>query len=90
MRGGGFSLNQNRERSRAISSPKKIGRYEIRSKLGEGGMGEVYLALDSQLDRPVALKILPAQIARDQQRLHRFLQESRAAAALSHPNIAHI
>ncbi len=53
-------------------------------------MGEVYLALDSQLDRPIALKILPAQIARDQQRLHRFLQESRAAAALSHPNIAHI
>jgi eukaryotic-like serine/threonine-protein kinase len=53
-------------------------------------MGEVYLALDSQLDRPVALKILPAQIARDQQRLHRFMQESRAAAALSHPNIAHI
>jgi len=90
MRGGEFSLNQNRERSRAISSPKKIGRYEIRSKLGEGGMGEVYLALDSQLDRPVALKILPAQIALDQQRLHRFLQESRAAAALSHPNIAHI
>ena len=78
------------ERSRAIPSAKKIGRYEIRSKLGEGGMGEVYLALDSQLDRPIALKILPAQIARDQQRLHRFLQESRAAAALSHPNIAHI
>ena len=51
-------------------------------------MGEVYLALDSQLDRPIALKILPAQIALDQQRLHRFLQESRAAAALSHPNIA--
>ena len=50
----------------------------------------MYLALDSQLNRPVALKILPAQIARDQQRLHRFLQESRAAAALSHPNIAHI
>jgi len=53
-------------------------------------MGEVYLAHDSQLDRPIALKILPAQIALDPQRLHRFLQESRAAASLSHPNIAHI
>src|SRR5437867_13339688 len=73
-----------------IPSGTKLGRYEIRSKIGEGGMGEVYLARDTQLDRLVAVKILPAQIARDQQRLHRFLQEARAAAALSHPNIAHI
>ena len=73
-----------------ITAGTRLGRYEIRSKIGEGGMGEVYLARDTQLDRQVALKILPAQIARDQQRLHRFLQEARAAAALSHPNIAHI
>src|SRR5919205_374589 len=74
----------------SIEAGTKIGRYEIRSKIGEGGMGEVYLARDTQLDRDVAIKILPPQIARDQQRLHRFLQEARAAAALSHPNIAHI
>src|SRR6478736_5900928 len=74
----------------ALAPGTKLGRYEIRSKIGEGGMGEVYLARDTQLDRDIAIKILTAQIARDQQRLHRFLQEARAAAALSHPNIAHI
>ncbi len=73
-----------------IAAGTKLGRYEIRSKIGEGGMGEVYLARDTQLDRQIAIKLLPAEIARDQQRLHRFLQEARAAAALSHPNIAHI
>src|SRR5262245_2432149 len=73
-----------------INPGTKLGRYEIRAKLGEGGMGEVYLARDTQLDRGIALKILTADVARDQQRLHRFLQEARAAAALSHPNIAHI
>src|SRR6185369_4324453 len=73
-----------------LEAGTRLGRYEIRSKLGEGGMGEVYLAHDTQLDRPIALKLLPADIARDQQRLHRFLQEARAAAALNHPNIAHI
>ena len=73
-----------------IAAGTRLGRYEIRSKIGEGGMGEVYLARDTQLDRDIAIKILTAQIARDQQRLHRFLQEARAAAGLSHPNIAHI
>src|ERR671931_451600 len=68
----------------------KLGRYEIRSKVGEGGMGEVYLARDTQLDRDIALKILAPDVARDQQRLHRFLQEARAASSLSHPNVAHI
>ncbi|HEY8205456.1 MAG TPA: protein kinase [Pyrinomonadaceae bacterium] len=73
-----------------IAAGTKLGRYEIRSKLGAGGMGEVYLARDTQLDRDIALKILPPAVAGDQQRLHRFVQEARAAAALSHPNIAHI
>jgi serine/threonine protein kinase len=53
-------------------------------------MGEVYLARDTQLDRDIAIKVLTADMARDQQRLHRFLQEARAASALSHPNAAHI
>jgi eukaryotic-like serine/threonine-protein kinase len=73
-----------------IEAGTKLGRYEIRSKLGEGGMGEVYLVRDTQLDRDIALKILTAVVAREQQRLHRFLQEARAASALSHPNVAHI
>ena len=74
----------------SLATGTKLGRYEIRSKLGEGGMGEVYLARDTQLDRDIALKTLTPEVARDQQRLHRFLQEARAASALSHPNVAHI
>jgi serine/threonine-protein kinase len=73
-----------------IPSGKKLGRYEIRSKLGAGGMGEVYLAQDTKLDRKVALKILPAELAANQDRMRRFVQEAKAAAALNHPNIAHI
>ncbi|MGI8732367.1 MAG: protein kinase domain-containing protein [Pyrinomonadaceae bacterium] len=65
----------------------KLGRYEIRSKIGEGGMGEVYLALDTELDRTVAIKILPDAFASDQQRLQRFIQEAKAASALNHPHI---
>src|SRR6266480_4311669 len=68
----------------------KLGRYEIRSKIGAGGMGEVYLAQDTELDRKVALKILPAEVAANQDRMRRFVQEAKAAAALNHPNIAHI
>ena len=65
----------------------KLGRYEIRSKLGEGGMGEVYLARDEKLNRDVAIKILPAALSKDPDRLRRFEQESQAAGALNHPNI---
>src|SRR5438552_9272140 len=73
-----------------IATGTKLGRYEIRSKIGEGGMGEVYLAQDTKLDRKVALKILPAELATNQDRMRRFVQEAKAAAALNHPNIAHI
>jgi serine/threonine protein kinase/tetratricopeptide (TPR) repeat protein len=70
-----------------ISTGTKLGRYEIRSKLGEGGMGEVYLAVDRELDRTVAIKILPEALALDHQRLQRFIQEAKAASALNHPHI---
>ena len=61
----------------------KLGRYEICSKIGEGGMGEVYLARDSQLGRDVALKVLPSSYSDDRERLQRFEQEACAASALS-------
>ncbi|HZH33646.1 MAG TPA: protein kinase, partial [Pyrinomonadaceae bacterium] len=66
---------------------KQFGRYEIRQKLGAGGMGEVYLARDEQLDRQVALKILSAEFSSDPVRQNRFRQEAKAASALNHPNI---
>src|SRR6185295_17122581 len=65
----------------------KIGRYEIRAKIGAGGMGEVYQAFDTDLDRTVAIKILPPALASNQQRLQRFTQEAKAASALNHPHI---
>jgi eukaryotic-like serine/threonine-protein kinase len=70
-----------------IETGAKLGRYEIRSKLGAGGMGEVYRARDSQLGRDVAIKVLPASFSVDQDRLRRFEQEACAASALNHPNI---
>ena len=68
----------------------QLGRYEIRSQIGAGGMGELYLALDTKLDRKVALKILPSNVVEDHNRMRRFVQEAKAAAALNHPNIGHI
>jgi serine/threonine protein kinase/dipeptidyl aminopeptidase/acylaminoacyl peptidase len=66
---------------------KKIGRYEIRKKIAAGGMGEVYLAHDEQLDRLIALKILSGEFSLDESRRSRFRQEAKAASALNHPNI---
>jgi len=71
----------------ALTSGSKLGPYEIQSPLGAGGMGEVYRALDTRLDRTVAVKILPESFAGETDRLRRFEQEARAVAALNHPNI---
>jgi len=70
-----------------ITAGIKLGRYEIRAKIGEGGMGEVYLAQDTKLDRKVALKILPAEVAAHPDRMRRFVQEAKTASALNHPGI---
>ena len=70
-----------------IPSGSKLGRYEIRSHIGAGGMGDVYLARDTELDRNVALKVLPPAVASDQQRMRRFVQEAKAASSLNHQHI---
>ncbi|HYX28268.1 MAG TPA: hypothetical protein VE863_06855 [Pyrinomonadaceae bacterium] len=69
----------------SVAPGTKLGRYEIRSKIGEGGMGEVYLAEDMQLHRNVALKVLAADVAANHDRMRRFKQEAAAPAALNHP-----
>ena len=71
----------------AIETGTKLGRYEIRSKIGAGGMGEVYRARDLELGRDVAIKVLPSGFSADTSRLQRFQQEACAAGALNHPNI---
>ena len=72
----------------ALASGTRLGAYEITSAIGAGGMGEVYRARDTRLDRDVAIKILPEPFASDPERLARFDREAKTLAALSHPNIA--
>src|SRR5262245_11737021 len=84
-----FGVQQRRftHSSMALAAGTRIGRYEIIDSLGAGGMGEVYRARDTRLERDVAIKILPASVAGDPERLARFDREAKAVAALSHPNI---
>jgi len=70
--------------------PERISHYQILKKLGSGGMGEVYLAEDTNLGRTVAVKILPSEVAADATRLRRFIQEAKAASSLKHPSVAGI
>src|SRR5688500_4732785 len=83
----GYCLSNAPIRNMRVPTGTKLGRYEVRSVLGVGGMGEVYLAQDLQLRRSVALKLLPPQFTRDEERLRRFKQEAFAASSLNHPNI---
>src|SRR5262245_46322172 len=66
---------------------KKVAQYQITSKLGAGGMGEVFLADDTRLERQAAIKILPAELASDPEWRKRFVTEAKAASALNHPNV---
>ena len=76
--------------SEALKDNSNLSHYRIVKQIGAGGMGEVYLARDTKLERSVALKILPFAVASNEERMRRFTQEAKAAAALNHPNIAHI
>ena len=87
---GADRVRYNPQLQMALTSGTKLGPYDIQSLLGAGGMGEVYRARDSRLGRIVAIKVLPTSYSADAERLQRFVQEARAAAALNHPNILSI
>ena len=74
----------------ALAAGTRLGPYEILAAIGAGGMGEVYRARDTKLDRDVAIKVLPSALAQDPERLARFEREAKVLAALNHPNIAQI
>jgi serine/threonine protein kinase len=72
----------------ALATGSRVGHYEVKSQLGEGGMGVVFRASDTKLQRDVSLKLLPDHFASDPERLARFQRDAQMLAALSHPNIA--
>lgn len=80
----------NENASPTLAEGTTLAHYSVRSVLGSGGMGTVYLAEDTALDRPVALKVLRAEIAGDPDFVERFVREARAAARVSHPNLTHV
>jgi serine/threonine-protein kinase len=82
-----LSTQENRVTARGLMVSRSISHYRILNKLGEGGMGEVYLAQDTRLDRKVAVKLLGEEFNRNEDRLRRFIAEAKAASALNHPNI---
>jgi len=86
-RDGSPSSAGERPAAAMLSRGEKLGRYEILAPLGAGGMGEVYRALDADLEREVAVKILPDELSSDPDRVRRFEREARAVAALAHPNV---
>src|SRR6266446_6287039 len=77
-------------RGLALTTGTRLGVYEVTAPIGAGGMGQVYRARDTKLNRDVALKILPDAFASDPDRLARFQREAQTLASLNHPNIAHI
>ena len=74
----------------SLGAGTRLAHYEIIEPIGKGGMGEVYRALDTKLDRDVAVKVLPDEFAKDKERLARFEREAKLLASLNHPNIASI
>jgi serine/threonine protein kinase len=80
-------IDEDEQRPPVLTKGQQFGSYIILDALGAGGMGEVYVATDSRLDRTVALKVLSSDISRDQRRMQRFRQEAKVASSLNQPNI---